>query len=238
MGALRAQGLMDLVGLRLAPALIAGVIAYLHSDHLGSAIIVFAAMLAALQIIERSSFPLALMPAARVGVSLAAPVLAGVTMLAVTALAGDPANASEFTAAIVGAWLMLGLGVWMKTKMERSAWARVAVIGSPRLAKDLRDELHMTGVRAYEVIGWFGHEGPFERSGESLPWLGSLDHVRGAVLVHNVDLIVCAADRESPGGGPGAGPGSGWPTPASTFPSACLARTSSTRSCWATSRSG
>src|SRR5688572_15146413 len=79
MGALRAQSLMDLVGLRLAPAFTAGVIAYLHSRHAGEAFIVFAAMLAALQLIERSSLPLALMPAARVGLGLVAPVLAAVT---------------------------------------------------------------------------------------------------------------------------------------------------------------
>ena len=151
---------MDLVGLRLAPALIAGVIAFLHSDELGEAIIVFAAMLAALQLAERSRFPLALMPAARVGLALAAPVLAAATMLVVTGLAGNSADAGELTAAVAGAWVMLGLGAWTKLKMERSAWARVAVIGSPRFAKDLRDELHMTGVRAYEVIGWSGPRGP------------------------------------------------------------------------------
>ncbi len=160
MGALRAQGLMDFVGLRLAPALVAGVIAYLHSETLGEALIVFAAMLAALQLIERSPFPLALMPAARIGLGLFAPVVAGATMLGVTALAGNAADPGELTAAIAGAWIMLGLGAWMKIRMAHTAWARVAVIGSPRFARDIRDELHMAGVRAYEVIGWFGPEGP------------------------------------------------------------------------------
>ena len=206
MGALRAQGLMDFVGLRLAPALVAGVIAYLHSETPGEALIVFAAMLAALQLIERSPFPLALMPAARIGLGLFAPVVAGATMLGVTALAGNAADPGELTAAIAGAWIMLGLGVWMKIRMEHTSWARVAVIGSPRFARDIRDELHMTGVRAYEVIGWFGPEGPFDRSDGSPRWLGSLDNVRGAVLVHKVDLIVVAADREA---GPGAGAGTG-----------------------------
>ena len=198
---------MDLVGLRLAPALTAGIIAWLHSRDLGEALIVFAAMFAAFQLVERSGFPMSLMPAARLGVGLIAPVLAAAAMIGVTGLAGDAADPSNFYAAIAGAWVMLGLGAWMKSQMERTSWARVAVIGSPRFAKDLRDELHMTGVRAYEVIGWFGSEGPYEQDRSSLSWLGSLDHVRGAVLVHNVDLIVVAADRESgPGSGPGAGP--------------------------------
>ena len=46
---------MDLVGLRLAPALTAGVIASSHSRHVGGALMVFAAMFAATQIIERLS---------------------------------------------------------------------------------------------------------------------------------------------------------------------------------------
>jgi len=216
MGALRAQNLMDVVGMRLAPALTAGIIAYLHSVDLGEAIIVFAAMLAAFQLVERSRFPMALMPAARLGVGLTAPVLAAAAMIGVTALVGDAAQLGNFTAAIAGAWVMLGLGAWMKAQMERTAWARVAVIGSPRFAKDLRDELQMTGVRAFEVIGWFGGDGPYERGGASPSWLGSLDHIRGAVLVHNVDLIVCAPDHES---GPGAGPGDG---PWERVAAACL----------------
>ncbi len=198
---------MDLVGLRLAPSLTAGVIAYLHSERVGEALIVFAAMFAGMQIIERSRFPLGLMPAARIGLGFMAPVVAAAVMLGVTALAGHGASAGEFAAAIVGAWLMLALGAWMKTRVERSARARVAVIGSPRFAKDLRDELEATGVQAYEVIGWFGSDGPYGRRGDGPGWLGSLDQVRGAVLVNRVDLIVCAADRESsPGAGPGAGP--------------------------------
>ncbi len=145
LGALRAQNLMDLVGLRLAPALTAGIIAWLHSRDLGEALIVFAAMFAAFQLVERSGFPMSLMPAARLGVGLIAPVLAAAAMIGVTALAGNAADPSNFYAAIAGAWVMLGLGAWMKTQMERTAWARVAVIGSPRFAKDLRDELQHDG---------------------------------------------------------------------------------------------
>jgi exopolysaccharide biosynthesis polyprenyl glycosylphosphotransferase len=207
MGALRAQGLMDLVGLRLAPAFTAGLIAYLHSEQVGGALIVATTMFVAVQLIERSQFPLTLMPAARIALGFMAPILALLALLTISALAGQPVDAMEFTAAVAGAWIILALGAGAKARTERSVMARVAVIGSPRFARDLRDELHMMGVRAYEVIGWFGHEGPYEQNPGTPRWLGSLDHVRGAVLVHNVDLIVCAPDRESgPGSGPGAGP--------------------------------
>jgi len=206
LGALRAQGLMDLVGLRLAPAVTAGVVAFLHSGRLGGSLIVFLAMFAGMQLIERSRFPLALMPAARIGMGFVAPVAAAATMLGVTALAGHPASAGEYVAAVIGAWLMLALGAWTKARIERSVSARVAVLGSPQFASDLRDELRISGVRAYDVIGWFGSHGPYEPRGDGPGWLGSLDEVRGAVLVHNVDLIVCAPDRET---GPGADPGGG-----------------------------
>jgi lipopolysaccharide/colanic/teichoic acid biosynthesis glycosyltransferase len=67
--------------------------------------------------------------------------------------------------------------------------------------------MRAAGVSAYEVVGWLGPEGPFIRTADGPAWLGSLDQIRGAVLVNKVDLIVCAADRESgPGTGPGAGP--------------------------------
>ncbi len=147
------------------------------------------------------------MPASRLALGFAAPVVAGAALLGVTALVGHPANAGEYTAAMIGAWLMLALGAWSKTRIERSARARVAVIGSHRFADDLSAELRMTGVRAYEVIGWLGPEGPYREHGDGAPWLGSLDQIRGAVLVNDIDLIVCAADREAgPGAGPGAGP--------------------------------
>ena len=105
--------------------------------------------------------------------------------------------------AVIGAWLVVALGAWTKARVEHSACARVAVIGSPEFANDLRDELRSAGVRAYDVIGWLGPDGPYRR-GEGVTWLGSLEELRGAVLVNRVDLIVCAADRES---GPGTAPG-------------------------------
>ena len=75
------------------------------------------------------------------------------------------------------------------------------MIGSPQFAADLREELRVAGDHAYEVIGWLGPEGP-SADGDGPEWLGSLEQLRGAVLVNHVDLIVVR-------GGPGVRPWSG-----------------------------
>src|SRR5881396_1159280 len=84
--ALEAQRLVSLIAFKASPALAAGLIAYVHMGEVGSAFLVTAGMLAALQLIERSSLPLGLMPAARVGLGLCAPVL-GAGFAAALALA-------------------------------------------------------------------------------------------------------------------------------------------------------
>jgi len=206
LGALRAQRLIDLAGLRLAPAVTGGLIAYSHYRQVGPALLVFATMLAAAQMIERSRFPLQLMPAARVALALFAPAFGALVALAIMALLGLPSHSGELVPAVIGAWLVVGLGGWTKARLEDSARARVAVIGSPRFAADLREELRFAGVRAYEVIGWLGSEGPDRRGDDGIGWLGSLEQLRGAILVNRVDLLVCSADREAP---PGAAPGGG-----------------------------
>lgn len=205
LGALRAQRLIDLIALRLAPAGIGAAIAYSHSRDPGTTVVVFAALYAAAQLIERSSLPLALMPATRVALGVIAPALGLAAALALMALVGEPEAIAEFVPALIGCWLVLGLGAWTKSRVERSVRVRVAVIGSPRFAADLREELHFAGIHAYEVIGWLGPEGPLDGDGPG--WLGSLEQLRGSVLVNHIDLIVCAPDKESvPGAGPGASP--------------------------------
>ena len=72
--ALEAQRLVNLIAFKANPAMAAGLIAYVHMGEVGSALLVAAAMLGALQLVERSTLPLGLMPAARLGV---APLRAG-----------------------------------------------------------------------------------------------------------------------------------------------------------------
>ena len=67
---------------------------------------------------------------------------------------------AELQAPVAGAWLIMGLGAWVTARFDDDRRARVAVIGSPGFASDLAEELDAAGIRAYEVIGWFGRQVP------------------------------------------------------------------------------
>jgi lipopolysaccharide/colanic/teichoic acid biosynthesis glycosyltransferase len=201
--ALEAQRLVNVIAFKVTPALVAGLIAYVHLGQVGSSALVAAGMLGALQLVERSTLPLELMPAARLGLGLLAPLLgAGIAMVLALA-AGQPLAISELEAPVAGAWLVMGLGVWMKSRFEDDRRALVAVVGSAGFASDLADELEAARIRAYEVIGWFGHEAAPPHSADAaasrLDYLGGLEAVRAAILERQIELIVCA--RLEPAGG-------------------------------------
>jgi exopolysaccharide biosynthesis polyprenyl glycosylphosphotransferase len=195
--ALEAQRLIDVVALRVAPSVAAGLIAYSHMGTLGDGLIVFAAVLAAAQLIETAQFPLHLMPAARVVLALVAPVLGGAGAWLLFNLADDPYSISQFEVVMAGAWLVLALGVWIKARLGDGLRARVAVIGPRDFAADLAAELAAAGIPNYEVVGWIGGEGPTEY--RRLRWLGSLDEIRESVVEERIELLICApsaADSE------------------------------------------
>jgi exopolysaccharide biosynthesis polyprenyl glycosylphosphotransferase len=196
--ALQAQRMIDLVALRLAPAVAAGLIAVQHTDSLGQGALVFACVFLATQALERSPLPLHLMPASRVILGIAAPVVgAGLAWLIGVAVTGS-ASGFHYEAAVLGAWLVMALGAWFKTRFERGLRARVAVIGSREFAADFVAELHAAGVHSYDVVGWIGGQGPTEY--RRLRWLGDLDDVRHAVVADRVDLLVCAPTTAEAGG--------------------------------------
>jgi exopolysaccharide biosynthesis polyprenyl glycosylphosphotransferase len=195
--ALEAQRLIDLLALRLAPSSAAGLIAYSHIGNVGEGLIVFVAMLAATQLIDSSRFPLVLMPAARLMIAFASPVLGAAIAWLVMSAAGDPYPVSQFEAIVLGAWLVLALGAWIKARVDEGLRARVAVIGPRDFAVDLAAEIAAAGVRTYKVVGWIGPQGPAEY--RRMRWLGDLDDVRAAVVEEGIELLVCAppwADTE------------------------------------------
>ncbi|MET0730951.1 MAG: sugar transferase, partial [Solirubrobacterales bacterium] len=195
--ALEAQRLIDILALRVAPSFAAGLIAYSHMDSVGDGLIVFAAVLAASQLIETARFPLHLMPAARVVLALFVPVLGGAGAWLLVSAAGEPYAVSQYEAVVIGAWLVLALGVWIKTRLGEGMRARVVVIGARDFAADLAAELAAARVRSYEVVGWVGPEGPAEY--RRLRWLGGLEDVRDAVVEERIELLICAppaADSE------------------------------------------
>jgi exopolysaccharide biosynthesis polyprenyl glycosylphosphotransferase len=158
---------------------------------------VFAAVLAATQLIDSSRFPFQLMPAARVLLGLAAPVLGAAAAWLIASAAGDAYPTSQYEAVVLGAWLVLALGAWIKARLGDGLRARVAVIGPRDFAADLAGEIAASGIRSYEVVGWIGPEGPAEY--RRLRWLGDLDDVRAQVVEEGIELLICAppvADTE------------------------------------------
>src|SRR5919108_491969 len=89
--ALEGQRIVDWLTLRLAPAGAAGLIAYSHMHELGEGLIVLAAVLAASQLlVNRAHLPLDLMPAGRIVLGLAAPVMGGAVAWLAAAAVGHP----------------------------------------------------------------------------------------------------------------------------------------------------
>jgi lipopolysaccharide/colanic/teichoic acid biosynthesis glycosyltransferase len=192
LGALRAQQLIDVIGLRVGPALVGGLLAWLHLGDPGQGALVMVSMLVSARLIERSGFPAARMPFARFALAASTPALGAAGAALITALAGNPIALGELWTPILGAMLVTAIGAGTKERVERGAPARVAVLGTPELTCDLRDELVAGGVRAYRVIGWLGPHG--ENGGrDGLPRLGATDELRAAVIENAIDLVVCGA---------------------------------------------
>lgn len=220
--ALEAQRLVALIAFKVSPALAAGLIAYVHMGDVGSALLVAAAMVGALQLVERSTLPLGLMPAARLGLGLCAPVLGAGAAAALALAAGEHMVLAGLEAPVAGAWLIMGLGVWVTARFDDDRRARVAVVGSPGFAADLAEELEAAGIRAYELVGWFGREAPAPYAHDApagrLEYLGGLDEVRAAVVRRQLELLVCGR-VEYAQAGDGADPD---PDPCALIADSCL----------------
>ena len=138
------------------------------------------------------------MPASRVLLGLAAPLVGAGAAWLVALAAGESYPFSEYEAVVLGAWLVMALGAWIKARFGAGLRARVAVIGPREFAADFVAELEAANVRTYDVVGWISPSGPAEY--RRLRWLGTLDEVRESVIAENIDLLVC---------GPGAGDAEG-----------------------------
>jgi exopolysaccharide biosynthesis polyprenyl glycosylphosphotransferase len=197
LGSLEAQRIAGAVAVRVMPALVGGAIAYRQLGRPGAALILGLCLLAALQLTTRSPLPLGLMPASRFVVGLLAPLVGAGLALALCLAAGEAIPLWAVRDPVLGCWVALVLGTWVKLRFETSNPVRVAVLGSPGFASDLADELETAGTRGYELVGWFG-EGSNGLHGAGLPRLGTLDDVRWTVLRTGIELLVCAPDVADP----------------------------------------
>jgi exopolysaccharide biosynthesis polyprenyl glycosylphosphotransferase len=191
LSALQAQSLIDFVALRLAPALVAGLITIQHLDGVGPGAVVFACVLLTGAMIERPRLPLHLVPGARIVVGLLAPLLGVALGWGVFAAAGAPAAIGAASPVIFGTWLVLALGGWIKVRLEEGLRARVAVVGPAEFAADLVAEFEAAGIGTYDVVGWIGPESA-NALASSFVHLGTLDDARKAVFSKKLDLLVVA----------------------------------------------
>ncbi|HSI81432.1 MAG TPA: exopolysaccharide biosynthesis polyprenyl glycosylphosphotransferase, partial [Solirubrobacterales bacterium] len=191
--ALEAQRMIDLLALRVAPALAAGLITAAHTRSLGAGVIVFVTVLAAAQALDRLKLPLRLMPAAQLLLRFAAPA-AGVSAAWLIAAAAPTSGypIATYEAVLLGAWLVLALGIWFRARLAEGMRARVAVIGPCDFAADLATELSADEPAPYEIVGWLAAGGPVEHG--RLRRLGDLDDVRAVVIDDGIELLVCAAE--------------------------------------------
>ena len=134
LGALQAQKLIDLVALRIAPALTAALIAGWHLGSPGAGLIIGVTTLAATAMVEHPRLPLHLIAGARVVVALAAPLLGVAAGWLVLRAAGAQVPGGAVVATVTGASLLVALGGWIKLRVEERIQARVAVIGPVEFA--------------------------------------------------------------------------------------------------------
>jgi lipopolysaccharide/colanic/teichoic acid biosynthesis glycosyltransferase len=204
---LHAQPMLDLIALRLAPAVTGGAIAYSHLGSEWQGVLVFVCMLGVVSLLCSSRHPWHLIPfASAVLYVLVAPLGAGLAVL-ITALDGssNQLTISAMVAPVVGAWLITGLGLWITHLFRRDREVRVAVIGTHEFARRLEAELKAVGVDGYRVVGCIDPERPCGREVTAgVPCLGSLGLLRQTVLDNALELLVLgplhpASGRPDPG---------------------------------------
>ena len=186
-----AQRLIDLLAWRLVPAATGALITYGHLRDVGSAVLVFIALLLGIYLSSHTRFPLHLMRAGRIAVGFAGAVLGSLLALGVGTLEGSTLSASELVVPVLGTWATMTIGAAIANRLKTDRPIRVAVIGTSEIARGLGAELELARVRGFEPLGWIGPPGEPTWTG-SLGWLGPIDDLRDAVVAHHIDLLVYA----------------------------------------------
>ncbi len=194
---LHAQRCLAVVAFGVAPALAAGLMAASHLQSAGHGAVVFLALFGTSLLLERDRRPLHLMPLASLVIRALVPVIGiGLALLAF-ALAGQPAAAQDMVVPVVGAWLVTAFAAWVTFRFESSRKVRIAMIGSPGLARGLAHELESAGIRGYTVVGWLADDGAMVEHGRGPRWLGSLGQVRELVERNSIELLVHSSAASS-----------------------------------------
>jgi lipopolysaccharide/colanic/teichoic acid biosynthesis glycosyltransferase len=187
-----ARRLIDLITVRIAPAITGGLLTYSHVRELGTAVLVGVAILLATHLVDRIRYPLHLMPAARIVLALAVPMTGALGALGFAALETGTLTLGDMVVPIIGTGLITMLGSVLSDRLRSHRPVRIAVVGTAELAGSLAVELAIARIRGFEVAGWVGpHDA--DRGGDSgLQRLGSLADLRVVVLGQQIDLLVNA----------------------------------------------
>ncbi len=188
-----AQRIVRLASLRLGPAMAGGAITYAHTGSEWQGVLVLSGMLVAIALLLRPGYPIHLMRVGSFAVYLAGPLLGAVGAMAISGVTRSisPLTADDLVAAVLGAWAVVAIGVWIVRGFHRDRRVRLAVIGSAEFMWGLSAEIESTGVRGYSVIGCIT---PDRRSGSQHAregtYLGSISSLRQLVLSHRIELLV------------------------------------------------
>jgi lipopolysaccharide/colanic/teichoic acid biosynthesis glycosyltransferase len=189
-----AHKIIQLVGLRVAPALAGGMITYAHLQSEWQGLLMFVSMFAAMALLLRPRYPLHLIPIAAVAVYLAGPLIGALVAIALSEMSNSitPLTWGDVAASVLGAWTLVAVGAWLARNFRRERAVRLAVIGTPEFAARLGIELEADRVSGYQLVGSIS---PDRRawprgSRDNGDSLGSISELRELVLRHQIELLV------------------------------------------------
>ncbi len=191
---LSAQRTVELVALRIAPAVTGAAIAYTHLDSEWQGLLVLVSMLGVGTILRSPQFPLHLIPFASATLYLLAAPLGAAVAVMISSWDGysiSRVTAGDMVAPVLGAWLVTALGALITHRFRRDREVRIAVIGSHEFTRGLEAELDAVGVRGYRVAGCIDPERRCQDDVVAgVRCLGGLDDLRNVVLDHGTELLV------------------------------------------------
>ena len=160
----------------------------------------FLAFSASALVVRRNSHRVSLLPFMRALWHAAAPIFGLVALAVLKLVAVLPGRSSTLLAGTVVTALVSWVP-WIARRPGRKAQrrTRLALIGSRASALSLDEELRLTGVTGYLVVGHVdaGETQVGDRAGQPrAPRLGSLGQLRDVIIRHEVDLLVLT--REVP----------------------------------------
>jgi lipopolysaccharide/colanic/teichoic acid biosynthesis glycosyltransferase len=190
-----AQRIERLAALRLGPAVAGGAITYEHTRSEWQAVLVFSCMALALTLLLRPRYPLHLMRVASVAVYAGGPLLGALGALVISEMTRSisPLTTGDLVAAVLGAWIVVAIGLWLVRRFDRGRRVRLAVIGTSEFMWGLSAEIEASGVTGYSVLGAITPDRrarPRQGPRDDGPYLGSISSLRELVLTERIELLV------------------------------------------------